>query len=101
MPETRYIVEYETDGEGSARQTAFIVEKSAREFSRRITTDGRAWPSEARIFRERRESCNHEWLHDCYFQPVDYVDGDDQSSCESQTPSVELGANSGRASRDE
>lgn len=78
MPETRYIVEYETDGEGSIKRAAFIVEKSARVFAQRVTTDGQAWPSEARIIRERREGCNYEWLHDCDFPPIDYVDGDDQ-----------------------
>lgn len=80
MPETRYIVEYETNGERSAQQTTFIVEASARVSARQITTDGRAWPSEARIIRQRREGSNYEWLHDYDFPPIDYVDGDDQAA---------------------
>lgn len=49
---TRFLVEYETNGEHTGVWRAFASYRSAQTFARRITKDGTAWPSEARLVRE-------------------------------------------------
>jgi len=61
MKERRYMVTFESNGMDTTTRRVFSTLADAQGFARRITTDGTAWPAEAFIQRQRRESQFHEW----------------------------------------
>ncbi len=72
----RFIVEYETNGEDSMCFAEFPTKDEATAFAARITTDDTAWPAEARIFGEYRESEWHRWQQDYGCDPFDVICGE-------------------------
>lgn len=49
---SHFVVEYESDGEDTQTQRVFSSLRAAREFARRVSGDGTAWPSFALLYRE-------------------------------------------------
>lgn len=69
----RYVLEYETAGEGTMIEAYRPPLRAARLCARRLITRGVAWPPEVRISRERRHSEFHRWEFDRAFPPEDII----------------------------
>ena len=59
--ERRYMVTFETNGQGTTTRRVFSMRADAMRFAQHITTAGMAWPAEAFIQAQRRESQFDEW----------------------------------------
>ncbi len=81
MSELRYMVVFESNGQGTRAGRVFSMHADAMRFAQRITTDGTAWPAEAFIQEQRRESRFHEWedhgAEICILEGRDCRDADD------------------------
>ena len=74
----RFVVEYETNGEGTMRSVPFPSRSLAVRHAKLVTTNDTAFPAEARINKETRTSIYAEWETDRAFQPFDVVAGEVQ-----------------------
>ena len=67
----RYLLEYETNGDGTMVEVYRPTLTAARRHARRLVDRGIAWPPEVRIWREQRDSQYEDWEHDRAFEPED------------------------------
>lgn len=73
----RYIVEYETDGENSERRDALDTLEQAKLLAAFVTSNGVAWPCEAIVYVEVRDSRFHDW-RGIETPAIQFIDGEQQ-----------------------
>jgi hypothetical protein len=70
----RFLVEYETNGQGTFKTDEFPSLNKATSFAHKGIKNGTIWPMEARIIKEIRTSIHREWEADPEFKVFEITD---------------------------